>query len=47
MRQSDKILGFNKLRFKKMHMHTHTHAHTHPLNGPFARDYLGEPVPER
>ena len=28
MRQSDKILGFNKLRFKKS-KHTHTHAHTY------------------
>ena len=24
-----------------------THTHTHPFNGPFFRDYPGEPVPER
>ena len=23
------------------------HTHTHPFNGPFFRDYPGEPVPER
>jgi len=27
-------------------LHTHTHTHTHPFNGPFFRDYPGEPVPE-
>jgi len=27
--------------------HTHTHTHTRPFNGPFFRDYPGEPVPER
>ena len=26
---------------------TDTHTHTHPFNGPFFRDYPGEPVPER
>jgi len=25
----------------------YTHTHTHPFNGPFFRDYPGEPVPER
>ena len=24
-----------------------THTHTHTFNGPFVRDYPGEPVPER
>ena len=24
----------------------HTHTHTHTFNGPFVRDYPGEPVPE-
>jgi len=24
-----------------------THTHTHPFNGPFFRDYPGEPLPER
>jgi len=28
-------------------MNTVTHTHTHPFNGPFFRDYLGEPVPKR
>ena len=26
---------------------THIHTHTHQFNGPFLRDYPGEPVPER
>jgi len=25
----------------------HTHTNTHPFNGPFVRDYPGEPVQER
>ena len=24
-----------------------SHTHTHPLNGPFSKTTLGEPVPER
>ena len=37
----------NSVKALKVCIHTHTHTHTHTFNGPFFRNYPGEPVPER
>ena len=47
LKLTGKLIDLLSCRYRFRRLHTPTHTHTRPFNGPFFRDYPGEPVPER